>query len=971
MARTGRSLLLAVLLPIAPLLSAAACADPVVAAPAAPAAPQDPKGVVALPFRALARTRVFAGTAALRFVCTRFYSAVVDGHEVPCTEVVTPAKAGAANDPDDPPPTGDGAATVSTAEPGDRWRFRKVVAGATQTLELVVAPSPVRGYDLHLIGELREADGKIKPNPELIAIESDIESFLTELAAGPLDPAKDRVLPYQLSYVQADRAIAVLRTLGYTVVEYKKTSSSEKVVFDTLFEQLPAARGGLLVRPLIIKLIDSEDTSLVENAFQNADPELAGGQPLSSVPDAAPQQRLLIVHDTDDRPSLDLLLAHLERDIDVPARQILIEALVIELNYEGLLELGIDFKGRKDNFDISFEQQTGGLVQPFLFNFARPSPRTLLELTAKLRALEENGQATVLSRPSVFVLDGRQARIKVGDNVPYTSKVTLGVGGVITSETTFLKTGIILNLRPRAAADNSDVTLQVEAIISSPGPTRVLPDLGALLAPNLQSRQIQTLVRVANDTPFVIGGLIAENDQHSTSGLPHLSRLRYLGALFRKKNARNDRREVIVVITPHVVAVDDPTYAYTIPRDAGRADTESGARGAAGRYRPFADRAPSCKPDSQDELFDPEVSQPDVETGSIFDSLDPQLFRSIYRLRSSDIFDLDFITKNEEVKRLAARSQELAKSVSEARFEKVPRVDRPSLEKEVVRRLEEMKAVGDDDDKAKFVDTFLTFFDGGVPGEEILVHNMMIRVIEKLGFGSCVPTDEIIYFPDLRDREAGHAGRELDPDFLSASDCVRSCLETGTLVLAFPPTPAESDDFLTECLEERPRPVCARQGAGQPPAADNPFSPPIARVACVSHQKDRFLDHLRNCNAEKRGWRTILLDRDFKRRGRNSIGLLQSVLTLERLLELNDSHTFLRTLRGFHVGRELVLPTREDMQTRRHLIDRETARLFYQTLDYYQAFADAYKEKTTTFASKLEQVQRNVTEAATHKAAPP
>ena len=362
--------------------------------------------------------------------------------------------------------------------------------------------------------------------------------LLTELAAAPLDPERDNVVPYQLSYVQGDRAIAVLRTLGYPVIEHKR-STDNAAGYDDIFEQVPAPQAGLLARPLVIKLVDADETSLVTGQTKLGDPELEGGQPLESVPDSAPPQRLLIVYDKNDTDSLDRLIAHLEREVDVPAKQILIEALVIELNHDRLLDLGVDFKGKKDNVDLSFEQSSGGLVQPFLFNFTQPTPRTLLEITAKLRALEDRGQATVLSRPSVFVLDGRQARIKVGDNVPYTSKVTIGNGGTLVSETTYLKSGIILNLRPRASADNSDVTLQVEAIISSPGPSRVLPDIGALLAPTLQSRQIQTLVRVANDTPFVIGGLIANNDQQSTSGIPGLSRIEFLhlGALFRKRTS--------------------------------------------------------------------------------------------------------------------------------------------------------------------------------------------------------------------------------------------------------------------------------------------------------------------------------------------------------------------------------------------------------------------------------------------------
>lgn len=931
--------------------------------PKAPAAAQSDSRVVMLPFRTSKRAVIFTNSAILRAICTRAYSAVVADDEVPCTESVQSVEAGDSKEYPE----------------SVRWLFRKAVEGAVQTLEVLVAPSPMSGYELFLMGQIHKKNGEAGPNPELSAIEENIEVLLDKLAAAPLDPSQDSYLSYQLSYVQADRAIAVLRTLGYTIVEYKYTSGSDvkPVVFDKFFEQTPALQSSLLARPLVIKMIDSEETSLVETALPQADPELAGGQPLNSIPDAAPQQRLLIVYEKSDRSSLDQLLAHLEREIDVPTKQILIEALVVELNTDRLLDLGIDFKGRKDNFDLSFEQQTGGLVQPFLFNFAQPAPRTLLELTAKLRALEDRGQATILSRPSVFVLDGRQARIKVGDNVPYTKKVVIGAGGVITSEIDFLKTGIILNLRPRSAADNSEVTMQVEAIISSPGASRVLPDIGALLAPTLQSRQIQTLVRVANDTPFVIGGLIAHNDQQSISGIPGLSRVPFLGALFRKKNATKDRREVIVVITPHIVSVDD-TYAYTAPRDVGRA----GAGKEASRARRSLPRRPSsCEPEVMFPVFDPAITQSRIEQGSVFDSLDADLFRSVYRLRSSDIFDLDFITRSSDVQQWAKRTKEIAGVVSRARFSSIPRIEMTHLKEEIIDRVRKNSGPVISEEDEIFAENFLTFFEGGVPGEDILVHHMMIRVIEKLGFGSCVSPDNMIYFPDRASFQQGQASGRLDPEMLTSSTCLRNCLEGETLVLAFPPKVDAEDDHLKDCLRQQDLRFILLEPAQAEDASSCKFSvetrkqdatnstfflPPVVRIACVPRtNSDGYLERLRRCNDISSGWQTILLDRDFKRRERNSIGLLQSVLALERLLEINDKRTFPRTLRDFHVGRELVMPTREDLRMRRHLIDRDTARKFYQTLDYYTAFAEMYKKLTDDFRSTVSQI-----EAATNKAKP-
>ncbi|HTG31988.1 MAG TPA: hypothetical protein VLB76_03580 [Thermoanaerobaculia bacterium] len=839
-----------------------------------------------------------------------------------------------------------------------------------RSLKIVIVPSMDGGYELHLFGRIADKAGGDKPNPEVADLKKDFETLVGELKSAPLGTASDGILSYQLSNMQADRAVAVLKTFGYPVIEYTKSGSqagSESGSAKNLekppeiFDQKPSVlssaspfSGGLLSRPVVIKLIDSEDTSLVQATdpeITGFDTEISGGQRLSSVTDSAPQQRLLIVYDKGDIASLDVLLARLQKYIDVPARQILIEALVVELEDNRLLDLGVDFTGSKNGYNFSFDE-ADGMAQPFIFNFARPHPITLLNLTAKIRALVERGKAKVLSRPSVFVLDGRQAKIKVGDNIPYTSGRSITVGGVVNVVTSFLKTGIILNLRPRAASDNSEVTMQVETIISSPGPTtRALSD-GILVAPTVQSRLVQTLVRVANDTPFVIGGLVAQTDQKNTNGIPGLSSIPLIGALFRKENSVKDRREVIIVITPHIVRESDPTLAYSIARDAQGASASSASKEKGALTGITAE---SCEAGPENSIFAPRKQSTPAERESIFDSFDAQLFRNTYRVRSGDIFDLDFIRENPRVKEDLREVQDIAKKLTSAQFNELPRIDPKDLEKEVSRRLRRV-ICGDEEGigcalTSEQIHTFLTLFDGDIPGEEVFVNNMLIRVIEKLGFSGFVPPDHVIFFSQDPDESLIH------PKYLTDNGFVRNCLKANkTIVMAFPPDltrplqePVEKSFYekYQDLYKEFRRSCSVAKDVEMPlaPAAFTSFSPPNVRLVCMPLSDAEYIKKLRECNERDSGWHAILLNRTFcGGRSRNPIALLQSVLTLKRLLEINDSATFPRTLRAFHVGRELVLPTREDLETRRHLIDRRTAQLFYETLDYYYAFGEAYRQ---------------------------
>ena len=168
---------------------------------------------------------------------------------------------------------------------------------------------------------------------------------------------------------------------------------------------------------------------------------------------------------------------------------------------------------------------------PFTFTYDETLARTALNLTAKLKALIEHGEAEILSNPSVLVLDGRQARIQIGQQVPVVNSTATAAG--ITSSVEYFPVGIVLNLRPRINEEGSEVTMQVETIVSAVASTAPVGG-SVLFAPTVDNRQVQTFVRVADSTPFIIGGLIATDSKNNRAGLPFLSQIPFLGALFRQ-----------------------------------------------------------------------------------------------------------------------------------------------------------------------------------------------------------------------------------------------------------------------------------------------------------------------------------------------------------------------------------------------------------------------------------------------------
>ena len=405
---------------------------------------------------------------------------------------------------------------------------------------------------------------------------------------------------YRLSYMQGDRVIALLKALGYATVEF--AAAEGESLAETIYTVLQEFES----YPLVIKLIDANKTSLMEPSLDGGGGEASGlgGTYLHQQTSGAPEHRLFIVYEKAYPEQMHALMQLLRNDIDVPARQVVIEALVVEVDTDKLDELGVNYALQREEFnlnttdDIDAKLDPIGLM-PFVGQFDDHWKNDWKSFSAGLRALTQTVHAEILSNPSVLVLNGRQARIQVGQQVPTSTAVATNTH--VRSGVTYLQTGIVLNLRPRISEDGSEVTMQIETIVSSVNPTKRehTTETSVLLAPVVDNRQVQTFVRVADNTPFIVGGLIAANKSNSNSGVPFLSKIPYLGNLFKRSSKKNDKREVIVVLTPHVIDTSEKSFSYVIPKDS--------------------------------------------ET---FDSFDHILFRNAYRIRDDDVFDLTFATKS-------------------------------------------------------------------------------------------------------------------------------------------------------------------------------------------------------------------------------------------------------------------------------------------------------------------------------------
>jgi general secretion pathway protein D len=170
-------------------------------------------------------------------------------------------------------------------------------------------------------------------------------------------------------------------------------------------------------------------------------------------------------------------------------------------------------------------------------------------IQAALHLLDTYGNTKVISNPHLSALDNQKATIKVGNRIPIQQQTIVGgTTNAVTTTAQYIDTGVLLQVTPHINAGGL-VTLEVDAEVSTPGTTS-----DPTLAPPINTRSVQTLLAVPTGETMVMGGLISEDNENSSKGLPLVSRIPILGGLFGDQTLQNNRTELVLFITPRVVA---------------------------------------------------------------------------------------------------------------------------------------------------------------------------------------------------------------------------------------------------------------------------------------------------------------------------------------------------------------------------------------------------------------------------------
>jgi general secretion pathway protein D len=262
------------------------------------------------------------------------------------------------------------------------------------------------------------------------------------------------------------------------------------------------------------------------------------------------------------------------RQLDVPATQVLIEATIAEVTLSGDLQYGLQwYFSDKARHGLNGAGQLNlspsgtdpiGPAQGFSYSFTNP----VSGIRAVLNALADRSLIRVISSPSLMVQDNYSASIAVGDQVPIQSGTIVTSVSAVTTAIQYKDTGVLLNVTPTVnSSDMVAMTINQSVI-----------DVGAdngTLGPSFLQRQITSRVVVRSGEAIVLGGLIQDNTASGSSGVPLLSDIPILGALFGAKNGRDKRTELLVIITPRVVrTAQDSRFISGEMRDRMRGITD-------------------------------------------------------------------------------------------------------------------------------------------------------------------------------------------------------------------------------------------------------------------------------------------------------------------------------------------------------------------------------------------------------------
>ncbi len=360
-----------------------------------------------------------------------------------------------------------------------------------------------------------------------------------------------RLYVIRLSHARAADVAATVNSLYGRASAFGEIGSKSSTLSQQLSQQRQSSFNAMTGPPAT-----AAPSGLLSGAVTQGSATLSGETTI--VPDASTNALLIRAN-----PSDFALIAAAVKELDVRPLQALIEVLVVEVSRDRSLELGVDVNlpaaripgHPRTTYDGYSTGIAAGDASLHVVGIGGDP-----DLEATVRAAASKGEVTIVSRPTVIAANNEEAQILVGSQQPFVEiSRSLPTDGASRDQVVQYKdVGTKLSVRPTISSDGY-VTLQVSQEVSA------ATDQTQFDAPVISTRSVQTQLLLKDGQTVVIGGLTDRQHESTQGGVPILSSIPILGALFGHVKRSTSETELFLFITPHVIRTDDDADQLTKP----------------------------------------------------------------------------------------------------------------------------------------------------------------------------------------------------------------------------------------------------------------------------------------------------------------------------------------------------------------------------------------------------------------------
>ena len=258
---------------------------------------------------------------------------------------------------------------------------------------------------------------------------------------------------------------------------------------------------------------------------------------------------------------------------DRKTREVIIEAKIIQVRLDDQFQMGVNWEALFENLKDLRIKQTFPIVPP-LASSLDLTLGTLADdgFTAVINLLQSVGTTNILSAPQIAVVENQEATILVGTREAFiTSVVTQTQQAATTAEEiTFIDVGVQLKVTPSINADGF-VTMKIKPEVSSV--TRTLTTAAGNAIPIVETSTAETTVMVQDGITILIGGLMKDELVETVKKIPVLGDVPYLGSLFRSRDEKVVKSELVIFLTPKIISGKD-SVAGVASADRNRVNKE-------------------------------------------------------------------------------------------------------------------------------------------------------------------------------------------------------------------------------------------------------------------------------------------------------------------------------------------------------------------------------------------------------------